>query len=39
MDVQRPPNEFADSVKRKRRLLEELPIAPPLEPIKKRRNV
>lgn len=31
-DIQRPPNEFADGVKRKRRILEELPIAPPLEP-------
>jgi hypothetical protein len=31
-DIQRPPNEFADGVKRKKRILEELPIAPPLEP-------
>ncbi|KAG6840868.1 hypothetical protein C0991_003588 [Blastosporella zonata] len=33
-DVQRPPNQFADGVKRKLRVLEELPIAPPLEPRK-----
>lgn len=31
-DVQRRPNEFADGVQRKRRVLEELPIAPPVEP-------
>jgi hypothetical protein len=31
-DVQRPPNQFPDGLKRKRRVLEELPIAPPLEP-------
>lgn len=31
-DVQRPPNAFADGVKRKKRVLEVLPIAPPLEP-------
>ena len=31
-DVRRPPNRFADGVKRKRRVLENLPIAPPLEP-------
>ena len=31
-DVRRPPNEFPDGVKRKKRVLEELPIAPPLEP-------
>ncbi|KIK79961.1 hypothetical protein PAXRUDRAFT_159899 [Paxillus rubicundulus Ve08.2h10] len=31
-DVQRPPNQFADGMKRKRRILEELPIAPPPEP-------
>lgn len=31
-DIQRPPNAFADGIKRKRRILEELPIAPPLEP-------
>ncbi|KAG6856076.1 hypothetical protein H0H87_007606 [Tephrocybe sp. NHM501043] len=33
-DVRRPPNQFADGVKRKLRVLEELPIAPPLEPRK-----
>ncbi|KAF8992931.1 hypothetical protein BDQ17DRAFT_1253402 [Cyathus striatus] len=33
-DVKRPPNEFADGVKRRKRILEELPIAPPLEPRK-----
>jgi len=31
-DVRRPPNQFADGIKRKRRVLEELPIAPPPEP-------
>jgi ATPase family AAA domain-containing protein 2 len=31
-DVQRPPNQFPDGLKRKRRVLEELPVAPPLEP-------
>ncbi|KAJ2934730.1 hypothetical protein H1R20_g2371, partial [Candolleomyces eurysporus] len=31
-DVARKPNEFADGVKRRKRILEELPIAPPLEP-------
>ncbi|KAF7969130.1 hypothetical protein HWV62_28250 [Athelia sp. TMB] len=31
-DVQRRPNEFADGVQRKRRVLEELPVAPPVEP-------
>lgn len=31
-DVRRPPNQFADGMKRKRRVLEELPIAPPPEP-------
>ena len=31
-DVQRPPNQFPDGVKRRRRVLEELPLAPPLEP-------
>jgi ATPase family AAA domain-containing protein 2 len=31
-DIQRPPNEFADGIKRKKRDLEVLPIAPPLEP-------
>jgi hypothetical protein len=33
-DIQRPPNEFADGIKRKKRILEVLPIAPPLEPRK-----
>jgi ATPase family AAA domain-containing protein 2 len=31
-DVQRPPNKFADGVERKRRVLEVLPMAPPLKP-------
>ena len=31
-DVRRPPNEFPDGMKRKKRMLEVLPIAPPLEP-------
>lgn len=31
-DIRRPPNQFADGMKRKRRILEELPIAPPPEP-------
>lgn len=31
-DIQRPPHEFPDGVKRKKRVLEVLPIAPPLEP-------
>lgn len=31
-DVRRPPNQFPDGIKRKKRILEELPIAPPLEP-------
>lgn len=31
-DVRRPPNQFADGTKRKRRILEVLPIAPPPEP-------
>ncbi|KAI0078819.1 AAA-domain-containing protein [Panus rudis PR-1116 ss-1] len=31
-DIRRPPNQFPDGVKRKKRMLEELPIAPPLEP-------
>ncbi|KZT13243.1 AAA-domain-containing protein [Laetiporus sulphureus 93-53] len=31
-EVQRPPNRFPDGVKRKKRVLEELPIAPPLQP-------
>ncbi|KAF8882024.1 hypothetical protein CPB84DRAFT_1686882 [Gymnopilus junonius] len=33
-DVERPPNKFADGMPRKKRILEELPIAPPLEPRK-----
>lgn len=33
-DIQRPPNKFSDGVQRKRRVLEELPLAPPLEPRK-----
>jgi len=31
-DIRRPPNQFADGIKRRKRVLEELPIAPPLEP-------
>jgi len=31
-DARRPPNQFPDGVKRRRRVLEELPIAPPVEP-------
>lgn len=31
-DIRRPPNMFADGIKRKKRILEELPIAPPPEP-------
>jgi SpoVK/Ycf46/Vps4 family AAA+-type ATPase len=31
-DIRRPPNQFADGMKRRKRILEELPIAPPLEP-------
>lgn len=31
-DVQRPPNQFPDGIKRRKRVLEVLPIAPPLEP-------
>ncbi|KAF5392492.1 hypothetical protein D9757_002326 [Collybiopsis confluens] len=31
-DIRRPPNQFADGMKRKKRVLEVLPIAPPLEP-------
>ncbi|OSD01938.1 AAA-domain-containing protein [Trametes coccinea BRFM310] len=31
-DVRRPPSQFPDGMKRKKRVLEELPIAPPLEP-------
>lgn len=33
-DVARKPTDFADGVKRRKRILEELPIAPPLEPRK-----
>jgi SpoVK/Ycf46/Vps4 family AAA+-type ATPase len=33
-DIRRPPNQFPDGVKRRKRVLEELPIAPPLEPKK-----
>ncbi|KDR71037.1 hypothetical protein GALMADRAFT_75355 [Galerina marginata CBS 339.88] len=33
-DIQRPPNQFADGMARRKRVLEELPIAPPLEPRK-----
>ncbi|KAF7799964.1 hypothetical protein EIP86_011207 [Pleurotus ostreatoroseus] len=31
-DVTRPPNHFPDGIKRRKRVLEELPIAPPIEP-------
>ncbi|EMD41130.1 hypothetical protein CERSUDRAFT_111699 [Gelatoporia subvermispora B] len=31
-NIQRPPNQFPDGVKRKKRVLEELPIAPPPAP-------
>ncbi|KAI9512741.1 AAA-domain-containing protein [Russula earlei] len=31
-DIQRPPNQFPDGLKRRRRILEELPLAPPIEP-------
>ncbi|KAI0820715.1 AAA-domain-containing protein [Trametes gibbosa] len=31
-DVRRPPNHFPDGIKRKKRVLEELPVAPPVEP-------
>lgn len=31
-NIRRPPNLFPDGMKRKKRVLEELPIAPPLEP-------
>ncbi|TFK28597.1 AAA-domain-containing protein [Coprinopsis marcescibilis] len=33
-DVRRPPNQFADGVKRRKRILEVLPVAPPLAPRK-----
>ncbi len=29
-----PPNKFADGMERRKRVLEELPVAPPLEPRK-----
>ena len=32
IDVRKPPNEFPDGIKRRKRVLEELPLAPPLEP-------
>ena len=31
-DIRRPPSQFPDGVKRRKRVLEELPISPPLEP-------
>ncbi|KAK7439387.1 TAT-binding protein-like protein 7, AAA ATPase [Stygiomarasmius scandens] len=31
-DIRRPPNQFADGMKRRKRVLEELPLAPPPEP-------
>jgi ATPase family AAA domain-containing protein 2 len=31
-DITRPPNQFPDGVKRKKRILEDLPIAPPVQP-------
>ncbi|KAJ6579592.1 AAA-domain-containing protein [Mycena vulgaris] len=34
MDVRRPPNEFADGMPRRKRVLEVLEVAPPLEPRK-----
>jgi hypothetical protein len=33
-DIRRPPNQFPDGVKRRKRVLEELPVAPPIEPRK-----
>jgi len=33
-DVERPPNQFADGIQRRKRVLEVLPVAPPLEPRK-----
>ena len=33
-DVQRPPNEFADGIPRRKRILETLPLAPPPPPRK-----
>ncbi len=32
LDLRRPPNQFPDGVKRRKRVLEELPVAPPIEP-------
>lgn len=32
LDVRRPPNQFPDGVKRNKRVLEVLPIAPPVQP-------
>lgn len=31
-DARRPPNQFPDGIKRRRRVLEELPVAPPVQP-------
>ncbi|KAI0092884.1 hypothetical protein BDY19DRAFT_926936 [Irpex rosettiformis] len=31
-DVLRPPNQFPDGIPRKKRVLEELPLAPPIQP-------
>lgn len=31
-DIRRPPNQFSDGAHRKKRVLEDLPIAPPVEP-------
>lgn len=31
-DVRKPPNKFADGMKRRKRVLEVLPLAPPIEP-------
>jgi SpoVK/Ycf46/Vps4 family AAA+-type ATPase len=33
-DIRKPPNEFVDAMPRRKRVLETLPIAPPLEPKK-----
>lgn len=33
-DIRRPPSQFPDGVKRKKRVLEDLPVAPPIEPRK-----
>jgi hypothetical protein len=33
-DVQRSPNKFSDGIERRKRVLEEFPISPPLEPRK-----